>query len=224
MEKNSRRNRKQRCIKATTLIVSLVLSALFMAMAVSSNACSWLAWFGLLPLFLAIRVLRPLAAILAGAVWGVCFYFFSGADIAPAISPTLQSLVLLTIVPALYACFGAFVTRRFGFNPLFLAFGWMLVEFALQPVGLQQGLLASTQSASVALHWVSRMLGYVFVAFLVACVNASLLSIFSTARLRIPRGNLSVVPPLSEVYHISQTLLYFRLINIFLGYSRAPPG
>lgn len=191
-------------------------------MAVGSAAYSWLAWFGLLPFFLTIRVLRPIAATLAGALWGICFYYFSSLGAAGVISPTIQSLALLMIVPAFYACFGALLTRRLSFNPLLLALGWIAVEFALKPLGLQEGLLAGTQT-NPHLHLVSRLLGYVFVAFLVACVNASLLAVLSITCLRFPCRNLLAVPPLSVGYHISQTLLYFRLITVFRGYPRAPP-
>ncbi len=169
------------CLKATVLVISLVASALLMAMAVSSAAYSWLAWFSLLPLFLAIRVLSPVVAGLAGAIWGVCFYLFSVAFAAHAVSPTLQSFALLTIIPAFYACFGALLTRWVGFNPLLLGIGWVLVEVAIKPLGLQQGLLAGTQSQSPILHWISHLLGYAFVAFLVVCVNASLLVMLSGA-------------------------------------------
>jgi len=210
-------------LKAAGLVVSLALSALLMAMAVGSTACSWLAWFSLLPLFLSIRVLRPVSAALAGAIWGFCFYFFSIFGEAPAISPAFQSLALLTIVPALYTCFGALLYRWIGFNPILLALGWVLVEVAVKPLGLQQGLLAGPQSQSPILHWISRVLGYAFVAFLVACVNASLLAVLSNARLKIPCKRSLAGLPNSEIPHLSQTLLCLWLIAIFRGYPRPPP-
>lgn len=211
------------CVKVTALTVSLVISAMLMAMVVASTACSWLAWFGLLPLFWAIRVLRPLSASLAGALWGICFYLFSASGPTPAISPTFQSLGLLVIVPMLYACCGVLLTRLIGFNPLLLAIGWILVEITLQPLGLHQGLLAGTQSQSPVLHWVSRLLGYAFVAFLVACVNASLVVILSNARLRVScRKSLAGLPN-SEAHHLSQTLFFPQLITIFQEYPRPPP-
>jgi apolipoprotein N-acyltransferase len=194
-----------------------------MAMSVGLPGYSWIAWFGLLPLFLAIRILRPIAAALAGAFWGICFYFFSATGSIGVISPTVQSLALLTIVPALYTFFGALLTRLVGFNPLLLAFGWIVLELALKPLGLQQGLLACTQSQGPFLHWISNLLGYAFVAFLVACVNASVLSILSIARLRFFCWNPAEISPYSEVCHISLTSLYFRLITIFRGYPRPPP-
>lgn len=211
------------CLKAAGLVISLILSALLMAVAVGSTVCSWLAWFGLLPLFLSIRMLRPVSATLAGAIWGVCFYFFSVTFAAPAISPTFQSLTLLTIVPAFYACSGAFLTRWVGFNPILLSLGWVLVEIAIKPLGLHQGLLAGTQSQSPILHWISRLLGYAFVAFLVACVNASLLAVLSNASLKIPCQRSLAGLPNSGTLHLSQTLLYLRLTTIFQEYPRAPP-
>lgn len=213
----------RRCLGATALVISLSLSALLMVVAVGSSAYSWLAWFGLLPLFLCIRLLRPIAAMLAGFVWGICFYFFSVAFSASDISQTLQSFALLTIAPALYACFGALLTRWVGFNPLLLGIGWVLVEVAIKPLGLQQGLLAGAQSQSPILHWVSRMFGYAFVAFLVVCVNASLLAVLSNGRLKVPCWRSLAGLPDSGKIHLSQTLLYPRLITIFPGYPRAPP-
>lgn len=210
-------------VKVTALIVSLVISALLMAMAVGSTACSWLAWFGLLPLFWAIRVLRPLSASLAGALWGICFYLFSIFGASLAISPTFQSLGLLVTVPMLYACCGVLLTRWIGFNPLLLAIGWILVEVTLQPLGLHQGLLAGTQSQSPLLHWISRLLGYAFVAFLVVCVNASLVAILSNTRLRISCQRSLAGLPNSEAHHLSQTLFFPQLITIFQEYPRPPP-
>jgi len=209
--------------RATVLVISLVLSAMLMVIAVGSAAYSWLAWFSLLPLFLAIRMLRPIVALLAGAVWGICFYFFSAAFAASIISPTLQSFALLTIVPASYACFGALLTRRVGFNPLLLGIGWVLVEVAIKPLGLQQGLLAGAQSQNPILHWISRSLGYAFVAFLVACVNASLFAVLSNSHLKIPCPRLLTELPESGTLHLSQTFLYPSLVTIFRGYPRPPP-
>lgn len=211
------------CLKAAVLVVLLVLSALLVAVAAGSTACSWLAWFGLLPLFLAIRVLGPAASAIAGAFWGICFYFFSVAFPVYVISPTLQFFALLTIIPALYACFGALLTQWVGFNPLLLGIGWVLVEVAIEPLGLQQGLLAGTQSQSPILCWISRLLGYAFVAFLVAYINASLLVMLSIARLRVPQQRSLEEPINPEACHLFQKVLYFRLITIFRGYPRAPP-
>ena len=51
---------------------------------------------------------------------------------------------------------------------------------------LRHGLLAATQSDGVVLHAVGSFAGYVLVAFLVAYVNAALLSVLSQVRVTIP--------------------------------------
>jgi apolipoprotein N-acyltransferase len=196
---------------------------MLMAIAIGSSAYSWLAWFSLVPLFLCIRLLKPISAMLAGSVWGICFYFFSAAFASSIISPTLQSFALLTIVTASYAYFGALLTRWVGFNPLLLGIGWVLVEVAIKPLGLQQGLLAGAQSQSQTLHWISRLLGYAFVAFLVVCVNASLLAVLSNGCLKIPCWRLLAELPDFGKIHLSQTLLCPQLVTIFRGYPRPPP-
>ena len=66
-----------RCsIKAVALGVSLVLSALLTAATLRSPDLHWLAWFSFLPLFVALRSLRPMPAALTGGLWGACLYLF----------------------------------------------------------------------------------------------------------------------------------------------------
>jgi hypothetical protein len=167
------------------LIVALVIGALMMAAAVGSSAHAWLAWFAVVPLFFVIRRWRPAAAILGGALWGLLIFLFSAIQPAAVITPTIQSLVLLTMVPALYAGLGAAVTRWIGFNPFILGVAWMGLELALGPAGLRGGLLAAAPAHDTVGQWVGGALGYVFVAFLVAVVSASLVSLLSNARLHL---------------------------------------
>jgi hypothetical protein len=137
-----------RGVKSIALGVLLVPSALLMAVAIGSDEYSWFAWFGLLPLFLAIRVLSPAVAALAGMLWGGCFYLFLAVGVVTGLSVTSYSFALLAIVLMLYAYFGVILTRWVGFSPILLAMGWFLVEIALTPLGLNQGLLAGTQGTT----------------------------------------------------------------------------
>jgi len=91
-------------------------------------------------------------------------------------------LTLLTLIPALYTSLGAALTRWIGFSPLVLGVGWMAVELAFEPLGLHEGLLGSTRGDWTLIDWIARAFGYILVAFLVAYVNACLLS----ALARIP--------------------------------------
>ena len=145
----------------------------------------------------------PVRATLAGALWGLCFYAFAATAVA-VITPATLSWLLLATIPAAYAGLGAALTRRIGFNPVVLGVGWILVEIALKPLGLRYGLLAGAQGEGPLLHWVGRLLGYVFVAFVVACASASLLAALSSARrLTIPRPKSSVGLPESGRGHPS---------------------
>lgn len=221
--REDRANRAKRRVKAAALAVSLAFSALLMVLVVGSPAWSGLAWISLLPLFAAVRFLRPIPAVLAGGWWGLCLYLFSIAGAAPSVSSTLSSLVLLAAVPAVYAGLGTLATRAFGFNPVILGLGWIAVEVALQPVGLDRGLLGGAQAEGTRLHWATEVLGYISVAFLVACANASLLAFLSRARWTGTRQwSLSGVPH-SERRPFGHVSCWVQLLALRQAYPRAPP-
>ena len=223
-------NRKDRSkpiwwvVKGSALGMSLVPSALLTAMAIGSADYSWFAWFGLLPLFFAIRVLSPVFAALAGAFWGSCFYLFLAAGAVPGLSLTHHSFGLLAIVLMLYTYFGGLLTRWIGFSPMLLALGWIVVELTLKPLGLRQGLLAGTQSTNGFLHWISCLLGYAFVALLVAGVNAWLVLLLSSARLRAVLPGLPAGLPNAERCLFSQTVFHPKFLPLSEVYPRPPPN
>lgn len=161
-------------------------------MAIESHDYPWVAWVGLTPLFLVIRSLTPLRAMSCGALWGFCLYTLIVSGNGVAATPLDGSFVFLILLPAIYAFAAAHLTRRVGFSPLFLAFGWVGVEFALRPLGLGSGLLAGSQGDAGIIQQISAPLGYFFVAFLIAFVNAKLLAIVDG--LEFNRGNWSLLP------------------------------
>ena len=209
-------------VKLMVLGGSLALSAFLTAAALGTPDHPWVAWISLLPLFWVIRTLRPAPALVCGAVWGACLYAFA-AGALPVIPPSARSLALLTAIPAAYACLGALASRTIGFNPLLLGLGWILVEVALRPLGLRHGLLAGTQGDGVIVDWLGRLLGYLFVAFLVVCVNASLLAVLNSARLSLPLQRSSAQRPSSGVCHLPRTSPCLQLWALRRGYPRAPP-
>ena len=163
------------------LALLLVASAYLMALSLRLHDARWLGWITLLPLFLSIRILRPLEALLAGGFWGLLLASFSSQGADPTLVPGLKSFVLLTLVPAVYAAIGSRVTRRVGFHPLLLGLGWVGVELALQPLTVRNGLLAATQGDGLVIRAIGHLGGYLCVAFLVAYVNASLLDMLTVA-------------------------------------------
>jgi len=209
-------------VKTTALISSLVISAGLMTAAVASRDYAWLGWLCLLPLFFAIRTCTPARAALCGALWGGCvsLSLLIGTDVA---MPALPGLALLTVIPALYAYLGARLTRWIGFSPFILAVGWMGVELASAPLGLRYSLLAETQGDGTLMTWVGQGLGYVFVGFIVAAVNASLVSVLSSVRLNAPQRGYSVSSRDQGALLLPQTPFCLALFALSPSQPRAPP-
>lgn len=212
-----------RSVKSAALILSLAVGAFLMALSLGTSGYSWLGWLTLLPLFIAIRALRPWHAMLCGALWGFCLYFSGVAVFETNISVGLGSLALLTVIPAAYTCGASWVTRRIGFSPFVLGVSWMGVELALRPLGLHHGLLAATQGESTLVSWLGGALGYVLVAFVVALGNAALLLLLT----RVPVGVASAryLPGSSKggTRLVPQTFSCFPLFAIPVSRPRAPP-
>ena len=213
-----------RTARAAALTLSLAASAYLMGVAIASPAYWWLGWVTLLPLFYSIRVLSPGLAFCAGSFWGCCLFFASFLDGGPRIAPNLLSLAFLTLTPGLYASFGAGLTRQVGFSPYLLALGWVWVEFALRPVGLRYGLLAGTQGNGAVLGVIGSFTGYVLVAFLVAYVNATLLSVLSQVRVTVaqPRLVTGASGPQRRVIPLDLPSYLSRLFHP--AQPRAPPA
>ena len=181
----------------------------------------WVGWISLIPLFAAIRVLPPRQSMLCGAFWGIYLSFFLAAFIPGIIG--VSSLVLLAAVPAAYTYAAALVTRRVGFSPLFLGFGWVLVELALQPLGLGRGLLAGTQGHGGLVDWVSGLLGSTFVAFVVAAGNATLLLVFGALRFNIDLSPFLMVLPHRLERLLAPVTTCHLLLDDRPAQPRAPP-
>lgn len=205
------------------LILSLCASGYLMAVAVGTPGHSWLAWTSLLPVFVAIRLLTPVQAAVCGALWGASLYTCSFA--AGTLSPAVHYLVLLAGIPAIYSFAGARLTRWIGFSPLLLGLGWIGVELMLQPLPWRYGLLAGTQADGLLVNLVGKLLGYVFVGFLVAYVNALLLTVLSDARLPIPQAR-----PARRKHRdtgglvVPQTFCCVPLFAVRPEHPRAPPA
>lgn len=163
------------------LAMLLAASAFLMALSLRLDDARWLGWITLLPLFLSIRVLRPLEALCAGSFWGLLLAAFTANGSEASLLPGLKSYAMLTLVPGLYAALASRVTRKVGFHPLLLGLGWVGVELILQPLTVRHGLLAATQGNGLAIRAIGHLGGYLCVAFLVAYVNASLLEMLTVA-------------------------------------------
>jgi len=167
-------------IRSLVLAGALAGSATLMALAIGSPRYGWLGWITLVPLFLAIRTLSPLRSMLAGGFWGLSLFVAFAASGYVTWQGFWPPLLAVVLAPSLYSGWGARITLRRGFRPLLLALGWVGVEFALRPLAIHNGLLAGTQNDGWIIRIAGQLGGYLFVAFLLACVNALILAVLSS--------------------------------------------
>jgi apolipoprotein N-acyltransferase len=161
--------------KALVILPASVASALLMVLAAGTESQYWLAWIGLLPLFFLIRILPPVWAALSGTVWGISIYLLSIAGLGYDLTPSPLFLSMMALIPGLFALLCSWLTRKLGFNPMILAFGWILLEVSLRPLGLEHGLLTGMHGEGTHLHWMCRIFGCLSGAFVIACTNATIL-------------------------------------------------
>ncbi len=180
---------------------SLIVGGCLMAVGRVLPEHFWLTWVALVPLFVLIRLVRPVGAFLSGLLWGASFFSFSKIVAQSDVAGTWGSFVLLSVVPAFYAFVAALVTRRVGFSPFVLAFGWTGVELALMPLGLRNGLLATPLAGGLLIRPLAHLFGFVLVAFLVAFVNAMLVGLLGRIRRAIPgRDFVASSPPPATLF------------------------
>ncbi len=210
-------------VKGTALFLSLLVSAYVTARGLGAPSHSWLAWVALLPLFVAIRMSRPVRAMLYGALWGFCLYVFAADPVGTGLAEGIFSLALLTAIPAIYGFFGSLLTRRIGFNPLVLGVGWMGVVLASEALGMHNGLLTGTQGDGTVAHWLGGALGYVLAAFLVAFVSALLVSVLSRIHVGAPQSRYLPGPVDNGTRLVPHAFLRFPFFAIASCQPRAPP-
>ncbi|UCE61217.1 MAG: hypothetical protein JSU63_05605 [Phycisphaerales bacterium] len=221
--KRAVRQHVSRYVCSAALLISLVASAFAMSAAIVSPDLAWLGWLSLLPLFIAIRVSVPRTGFLYGGLWGACLWAFSIADSDLTSLATPASFALLTTAPAIYAYLGTRLTRWIGYSPFVLGFGWMGVELAFAPVGLDRGLLGILGGDGTVVSWIGNSFGYVLVAFLVALVNASLVSILSGVRLPMASRGYRSLPGNNGARLLPQTLFCLSRSALRPSQPRAPP-
>ena len=133
---------------------------------------------------------------------------------------------MLILIPAVYVGLAARPARAIAFKLLTLALGWTLIEAVCHlhnPSGPHEGLLTGSQGVSSDLHWLGRLLGYVCTAFLVACVNASLIGMLSRARLLLPACRSLARSPNVVRQLLSQAVLAIQSWTLRQTYPRGPP-
>lgn len=151
-------------------------SAYLIAMAVKDSHCGLFGCVALVPLFAAIRLLKPAGALVCGALWGACFCCGLALPDAGRMARPATAL-LFVLVPALYAGGAAVLTGRFGFQPLLLALGWLGPDYLLHHLASAGGLPLHAMTWGGPLGACSRVFGWLAVVVLVVYVNAKLVAV-----------------------------------------------
>lgn len=118
---------------------------------------------------------------------------------------------------------GSRMTRQIGFSPLLLGLGWMGVEFALNPLGMQRGLLAAAQGDGLLIHYIGTFTGYILIAFVVAYVNAFILTLLTHVH-RCLCGSRTLMGSGSRIRSFKPFEFPYTLIDLISpAHPRAPP-
>lgn len=167
------------------LVVAIVVSAYTTARCDRLAYGVWLGWVAIVPLFAAIRLLGPLSATGCGVLWGACVAMLHPVSLAELHS---WSPLVMPLVAGAYTGLGSALTRWIGFSPFVLGVGWMGVELAAVPLGFSGGLASGGLHETAWMDLGGRALGFVVLAFVVAYVNAALLSL--AGRMTTSKGRM----------------------------------
>lgn len=158
-----------------------------MATALAFPEFWWLRWISLVPLFLAIRFLTNAPAAICGSIWGLSLFAFARLEYGSGVVPS--GWLLLSIVPAAFAWFAVEWTKRKGFHPLVLALSWVVAEYLLGPRVTDHGFLASTRGDGLIAPMFEQIAGgWLLTAFVLAAINATLVSALLEIEKSLTRG------------------------------------
>jgi hypothetical protein len=171
-------------VYASTLVGSLIASALLVAAAIRNPHFRFCPWLGLVPLYVAVRALRPVGAAVCGAVWGS--YVVLGVAWYTGAIPSMAPWILVAIlIPAGYAAAASAWTGRFGYRPLLFGAAWLVPEALVQLSSGATGLLGRTVLHG-PLGVASQLFGWMLLAGLLAWIDAEIAAWLGRAWNRIP--------------------------------------
>ena len=170
-------------LKIIAPLAAASLSGIMMFAAFPSYDLSFLAWFGLVPLFLAFARIKPLFGVLLSFVFGVVFYtgLFCWMFDLPDYNVLHHAVLGLYLCPLLgiFAWLFCFAAIRWGLNAaLFSApFLWVALEFLrsnLSFLSLPWGLLAHSQYQQPVFIQIAAITGVHGISFVIVLVNAGI--------------------------------------------------
>ena len=199
------------------LVVVLAMGAVLTALSAERKVPICFNVVGILPVFLAIQLVRPSVAAMLAGFWGLCVVTLPGGQARMGASD--PAILLLAIaMPALHAWICASVTHRVRFSPLMIAFAWVGVELAFVGLGLERGFIGSFVDQGPIVGWLSSSLGTLFAGLLVAYLAAWLGLAISEADRLMP----SVRRPLRAYIELFSNTLFRNEILPTLRFASQP--
>jgi apolipoprotein N-acyltransferase len=222
------------------------LSGAFYSASFPPLGWSMAAWLALVPLLVACAALSPLRAALAGLCWTVTAAIGVGWFLPGMLShyfglPTIPSwLAAVAIVAGLhgvyvsgYAAWVAWLVRRRAANPILLAGGWLVCEFARAhgTLGSPWALTAYSQMPFTQLIQIADLAGPYGIGMLVAGVNACAAAVLVPA-LRGRRALLAAATIVAALagasiygeWRLGQTFAYSAPVPVAVVQGGAPPA
>jgi hypothetical protein len=209
---------------AVLWVAALAGSACLLTIALAAPEYSWLSWISLVPIFAVMRVLDPWRALACGGLWGIVFYSLLVTTSSVHVPLEFLPALVLTGAPALYVTLGAALTRRVGYNALLLALGWLGVELSLRPLDLGGGLLVHAHGNGAILQLAGGLLGYGFVAVIVALANAAILAAISAVCVKVQAVGISIQLPGLRTCAFDDDSSHRTKLFLFELFARAPPA
>ena len=206
------------------MAISLIISPLFTAGVYTCSSQPWLAWLGVIPLFLAIKKFPLVKAALFAAAWGLSLVFFA-ASLSPQFDPSnVVNLVCALLIPTVYVILSKLFVSRFGYSPLALALGCVATEVLLEVITLGGFAHSVDQGHGLLFRLVANFLGTGFVAFIVTYINALLISVAGRVIMCGAISRPAILSSDISLLLIQDIPCHFRSRYLQPVQPRAPPG
>jgi uncharacterized membrane protein len=166
---------------------------------------------------------RPRESLRLGFLFGLSFFAVSAID--SQTNYPLPSLLKLLSGTGLFALFGwtiGWASRRWRFNPFFVAVLWVGLEMGLVKLGFIRGVLGEAEFSHPFFGGMVALFGFLTVSAIIVLLNSLLvLVILKTLAIKRPRGK--TVQEDERTWGVLSTPGFFPRKIYLVPQSRAPP-
>ena len=210
--------------KRTKNLYLVLLTAAFLVLCFPGFNLWFLAWFGFVPLFFAVKDKSKLKAFLLSYLAGIIFWF---GLIYWLIHVTFMGLVVLVLYLALYFGIFGLIVSSFSLSAsrsqlLFIPSVWVILEYLRSHLftGFGWALLGYSQYLNLPAIQIADITGAYGVSFLVMMVNVMIYSAINHKRVAINQRQEYILPILCIL--ITLTYGYYKIYHLPLSAHHSP--